>query len=214
MTIRSPRADAVSVPLRVEKFSALSCTLCSCNRTAAVARVACPHRSISTFGVNHRSRRWPGGAPSVPTGQTKAVSDRANSAAIACNVASCSDRCNKHTAAGLPRNGRSVKASTTKTGRSQGEEDVMPTSFWEKVCKVKAPLVSMSSAKDEVLLRGTPVAATALPDFAVQPLRDHTESLKSASARLRYGRDAGGRNEMSSLDHPTGSPLRGFAIGL
>jgi len=74
--------------------------------TWAAARVAWPHRSTSSVGVNQRMRK-----PSV-SGAKKAVSDRLFSAATACMMASGSQRSNGQTAAGLPPNTRSVNAST------------------------------------------------------------------------------------------------------
>ena len=69
------------------------------------ANVACPHKSTSTVGVNQRS------AYASPSRTKKAVSARLFSAAIACMVASGSQRSSGQTAAGLPLNNSPVKAS-------------------------------------------------------------------------------------------------------
>ena len=79
--------------------------------TCAVASVACPQRSTSTRGVNQRNGSW--SAASSTT--TKAVSERFISAATASIHASSRGASSTHTAAGLPRNGCSVKASTWKS---------------------------------------------------------------------------------------------------
>ena len=72
----------------------------------AVARVACPQRSISPPGVNHMSPYL----PSRPT--AKAVSDRLFSMASLSMMSSDSQLSDTQTAAGLPLKTVSVKAST------------------------------------------------------------------------------------------------------
>ena len=49
-----------------------------------MARVACPHRVISTVGVNQRSRKRVAVLKEPSLGSGKAVSDTLNSAASCC----------------------------------------------------------------------------------------------------------------------------------
>src|SRR4051794_36429888 len=82
---------------------------CSPPRMCAVAKVACPHRSTSVRGVNHRNHL--GSVLSVTS--TNAVSDRFNSAATDCIHASLGDPSNGTTPAGFPEYGEELNASTT-----------------------------------------------------------------------------------------------------
>ena len=75
-------------------------------RTCALARVACPHRPTSATGVNQRSP-YP-----AAWGSTKAVSDRFISLATDCIHRASAGPASRHTAAGLPANTLSAKAST------------------------------------------------------------------------------------------------------
>jgi hypothetical protein len=100
---------AVSTPLRVAKRISLPAGHApSCQSAWALARVACPHSATSARGVNQRS----GSSPGPSRVSTKAVSERFISAATACIQWSSTSRSSRQTAAGLPANGRSVKAST------------------------------------------------------------------------------------------------------
>src|ERR1700716_4341699 len=111
----SPRLVAVSVPLRVSNFAGFPPALGSVSqRTCALARVAWPHRSTSTVGVNQRSSKCPGSL--ATTGRTNAVSDRFISAATACIHAGSAGFSSRHTAAGLPVKGPDANASTWKRG--------------------------------------------------------------------------------------------------
>ena len=62
----------------------------------AAARVACPHRLTSLFGVNQRSSKV------SPVWTKNAVSERLFSAAMAWSVASGRQESRGQTAAGLP----------------------------------------------------------------------------------------------------------------
>lgn len=74
------------------------------------ARVACPHRSTSSSGVNHlRSYSLRLAVPGL--GAKKSVSERFISDAIACIALSGIHSASGQTAAGFPENGLSVKAS-------------------------------------------------------------------------------------------------------
>src|SRR5437660_5176142 len=111
----SPRLVAVSVPLRVSKFAGFPSVWGSVSqRTCALARVAWPHRSTSTVGVNQPSSKCPGSL--ATTGRTNAVSDRFISAATACIHAGSAGFSSRHTAAGLPVKGPDANASTWKRG--------------------------------------------------------------------------------------------------
>jgi len=76
----------------------------------AAATVPCPHSASSAVGENQRSANV-FGAPS-----TKTVAGRLSSAASACMNAAERGRSSRQTAAGLPRNGASAKASTCSMG--------------------------------------------------------------------------------------------------
>ena len=78
----------------------------SSKRILAVASVACPHKSTSIVGVNHRMAK---GDVLI---FTKAVSDRLFSEAIDNIMLSGNHFSRGHTAAGLPPKHSSVKAST------------------------------------------------------------------------------------------------------
>jgi len=95
-----------SGPLRVEKTTWVRSGDSSVISTNAVASVACPHRSTSVVGVNHRS------ANPSPSGTKNAVSDRLFSAAMACIKGSGSHARSGQTAAGFPAKTRFVNAST------------------------------------------------------------------------------------------------------
>src|ERR1700733_1338118 len=73
--------------------------------TAALARVAWPHRGTSVAGVNQRTRYSPS------SGTRNAVSARLFSQAIACRTASAKQLSSGMTAAGFPVNTRLAKAS-------------------------------------------------------------------------------------------------------
>src|SRR5437764_1301816 len=111
----SPARVAASTPLRVSKRAVSSAARRSVShRTCALARVAWPHRSTSTVGVNQRSSKCPGS--SATTGRTNAVSERFISAATACIHAGSAGASRRHTAAGLPVKGPDANASTWKKG--------------------------------------------------------------------------------------------------
>jgi hypothetical protein len=74
--------------------------------TAALARVAWPHRGTSTVGVNHRMPN------SSSAGTMNAVSARLFSAATACISSEDGKAASTTTAAGFPEKFRVVKAST------------------------------------------------------------------------------------------------------
>mmetsp|Transcript_54535 Transcript_54535/g.170408 ORF Transcript_54535/g.170408 Transcript_54535/m.170408 type:complete len:229 (+) Transcript_54535:351-1037(+) len=82
----------------------------------AAPRVACPQRSTSPPGVNHRmSQASSAGAPALATElprSTKAVSLRLFSTATACIQSSSPPCCVNRTAAGLPASASGVNAST------------------------------------------------------------------------------------------------------
>src|SRR5262249_46444887 len=104
-----PRRAAFRMPLRVEKrISSPGLARSCCQRTCAEARVAWPHKSTSTLGVNQRRSKW----PCCLT--RKAVSDRFISLATAWSHSSFFHDDSRQTAAGFPAKGRSVKASTWK----------------------------------------------------------------------------------------------------
>src|SRR5262245_9142061 len=86
----------------------------SSHKTCALARVAWPHRSTSTVGVNQRMSKPPS------SGTRKAVSATFISAATSCIHSSGFGSGRRHTPAGFPWNGRSVKASTWKSGMDTG----------------------------------------------------------------------------------------------
>lgn len=77
-----------------------------CSTTWAAASVACPQRSTSIDGVNQRSAKL------SPWSMMNAVSARLFSRPIACITSSLSHSSRGQTAAGLPKNTRSVNAST------------------------------------------------------------------------------------------------------
>ena len=121
----SAHSTACSSPDRVEKRStSLSRPSGHVKSAWAAASVAWPQRSTSTEGVNQRnSKDSPlAGAPSIPSscaplsGRTKAVSGRfwlrATRSIHSVSAASSSST----TAAGLPANGRRVKASMCSSG--------------------------------------------------------------------------------------------------
>ena len=100
-----------STPLRVANEILSSQSTRPTSQSAnAVAKVACPHRSTSATGVNQRSPY-----PS-PLGQVNAVSERFISAAICCIQSAGGSTSGRQTAAGLPVNGSSAKASICKMG--------------------------------------------------------------------------------------------------
>ncbi len=105
MLRRSPSRVTVRFPLSVLNVRRFADGKVYRKRTCAAAKVACPHRSTSTVGVNHRS----GIASS--RGTTNAVSARLFSAAIALRTSSGNHASSKTTAAGFPPNIRFVKAS-------------------------------------------------------------------------------------------------------
>ena len=72
----------------------------------AVARVACPHKSISTLGVNHLRKNL------SLSFIKKAVSDKLFSRAIDCITSSGNQSTKGQTAAGFPENNLLVNAST------------------------------------------------------------------------------------------------------
>src|SRR5436190_2287596 len=111
----SPARVAASTPLRVSKRAVSSAARrFVSHRTCALARVAWPHRSTSTVGVNQRSSKCPGSL--ATTGRTNAVSDRFISAATTCIHAGSAGFASRHTAAGLPVNGPDANASTWNRG--------------------------------------------------------------------------------------------------
>jgi hypothetical protein len=69
--------------------------------------VACPHRLISLYGVNQRTRCWPGAA-----GTTNAVVGRPIRRAASCITATAGKAALGTTAAGLPANLASANVST------------------------------------------------------------------------------------------------------
>jgi hypothetical protein len=106
-SIHSPRRSAVSSPLFVWKRAVLSGAIAPRSQsTCALASVACPHKSTSVAGVNHRRSN------SSPRGTRNAVSERFISAATFCIQPSSRAAGSTHTAAGFPENGSLVKAST------------------------------------------------------------------------------------------------------
>ena len=108
-----PSSDvcATSTPLRLMKRTVTGVPRSRCI-ACAVARVAWPHRLVSTSGVNQRSAQS-ASALSV-SGWANAVSERCISAATCCIQVSSghvSGSSSRHTAAGFPAKGRSVNAS-------------------------------------------------------------------------------------------------------
>src|SRR5919202_648081 len=77
----------------------------------AAASVAWPQRRVSRTGVNHRRDQTPSSRR-----RKNDVSERFSSDATACIQARSCSASSTRTPAGLPANGRSVKASTTKSG--------------------------------------------------------------------------------------------------
>src|SRR5205814_5830199 len=104
----SPARTALSTPLRVSKASSAAGSPSS-QRRWADASVACPQRSTSTAGVNHRKPYRPS-----PRGERNAVSATFISLATACIQPGSAPAPTTHTPAGLPPKGRSAKASTWK----------------------------------------------------------------------------------------------------
>ena len=106
-SIQSPLRSAVSKPLSVWKracSSGLSTPVS--HKMCALARVACPHNSTSTVGVNQRKLK-----PSS-FGTRKAVSERFISRATSRIHASGAGAGRMQTAAGFPANARLVNEST------------------------------------------------------------------------------------------------------
>jgi hypothetical protein len=87
----------------------------------AVASVAWPQRLVSTSGVNQRSAQSASSLVPAGSGWANAVSDRRSSAATCCIHASSGhvSASSRQTAAGLPANGRSVKASMMRIRMGQ-----------------------------------------------------------------------------------------------
>ena len=106
ISIRSPRRVARSRPLSVSNSAGSSGSrIPSSHSACALARVAWPQSSTSTAGVNQRRPN------ASPMGCRKAVSDRFISRATSCIHSGWAGPSSRHTAAGLPRNGRSVNES-------------------------------------------------------------------------------------------------------
>src|SRR5262249_41859087 len=106
-TSRPSLRRAVSGPLTESNRTGPVGSACPVSyRMWALARVACPHRPTSATGVNQRSP-YP-----AARGSRKAVSDRFISLATDCIHPASAGPPSRHTAAGLPANTRSAKAST------------------------------------------------------------------------------------------------------
>mmetsp|Transcript_6045 Transcript_6045/g.17274 ORF Transcript_6045/g.17274 Transcript_6045/m.17274 type:complete len:237 (+) Transcript_6045:339-1049(+) len=87
-------------------------------RACAAPKVACPHKSTSPPGVNHRMSQASSAGEPVPASlllrSTNAVSERLFSTATACIQSSSPPRCVNKTAAGLPASACGVNASTCR----------------------------------------------------------------------------------------------------
>ena len=117
-TIRPSSRRAVSGPLsESNRTGAAGSTSPVSYRMWALARVACPHRLTSATGVNQRSP-YP-----AARGSTKAVSDRFISPATDCIHRASAGPSSRHTAAGLPANTLSAKASATNKRMPAAYED-------------------------------------------------------------------------------------------
>ena len=106
-SIKSSFRTAVNSPLFVKNLASLfNGNIAVSHKTWALARVACPQRPTSLLGLNHLRLK--------PSSRLikKAVSDKFISPATLCIHASSFGKGSMHTAAGLPENILSVKAST------------------------------------------------------------------------------------------------------
>src|SRR6202051_1472365 len=107
-----PLRKAFRMPLLVENWIASSgLAIPCCQRTRADAKVACPHRSTSTLGVNQRRSK----PPEFLT--RNAVSDWFISLATFFRQGSSLQAGKRQTTAGFPAKAWSVKASTRKKGQ-------------------------------------------------------------------------------------------------
>src|SRR5258708_21589126 len=102
--------STVIVPDFVSNATCLSSRSTNSNTVQADASVACPHRSTSPTGVNHRSPKRP-----LPSRTKNAVSARLFSLAIFCIKEVSSQDSSGTIAAGLPSSGRDANASTCQS---------------------------------------------------------------------------------------------------
>ncbi len=109
----SASAVVVSTPLRVRKRTVPVAVPVVCS-TCAVAKVAWPHMFTSAAGVSQRSAQ--SASPPSGSGCAKAVSERLTSVATCWSqaVSGKAPESRSTTPAGLPVNGRSLKASTIR----------------------------------------------------------------------------------------------------
>ncbi len=105
----SASAVAASTPQRAANRT-VPVALPVSRSTCAVARVAWPHMSTSVAGVNQRSAQ--SASPPGGSGCANAVSAWLTSRATCCIQPSSGKSRSSTTPAGLPANGRSLKAST------------------------------------------------------------------------------------------------------